>query len=1396
MSARNRLHARALRICAVTIVGLVVSTLGLVLPASAAAPSVPSGPVVEWPDPATAILSWTSSPGATKYNIEIADNVGFTNPLVKDSTANTTYVPTAKLKPGTWYWQVQAVSPSNEASGWTFSELVVDSVPAPVLNSPSGGTVLAQPNDAPLLTWSMPSGSGTSGAAGVDSYKVEVSSDGFTTAKTYSTKSTSLVVPDPLSLGPWQWRVTAIKSINPLITSPTSDSRSFTIKALAEPVILGPRNNVAVTDIVLDWEPVDGAKGYELEVSKTTDFSGALVESRTGANMLFGTNYSPPKTWDNNNTYYWQVRAVDSAGNSSDWAKSGTPFKRNYPYAPELTFPADGAQDVSAPYYFDWTSVTHASRYQFQIATNVNMSAARTCMVAGTTYTPGLFRYKDTEPVQYIKSIYHENCDVTEGTTNFWRVRALDRPFSDPNDPSNVIEGLEGDEWSQTFSFKAGGMNVTGVSTARAGLPTVSWNPAVGAHSYLLKITGPSYIKDVTTYATSWTPDSKTKLAVGTYQVTIWARKFTGTSSLGVTQSFTISDTVIPPSGASALAPLEPASGTTVTDVPLLKWEPRVGADYYQVTVVDSDGVRQNGTTSLFDKPVPYPTMTDTSDLLETAGPYTWFVEAYQADGTYLGRGSTGSFEVAPVAPVTGNEIALTGQELDHNRPAGVRNPCTPGSGPCTVPATPVFRWNPVPGTAFYAVYLAEDSNFTQLVEPTWIAATTNTMWAPTRDQLEWSLADSESDGVQNSTSYYWYVMPCRTLTNCGPDPRSANVAQHTFTKKSPSVTGLRSDQTKGKEVTLSWDDYWHDAASTNAADKWARTGENLPQSAMQYRIEISKDTTFAGNMLVERMDVDQTTFTSFTKTYAPGTYYWRVQAIDDFGNALTWSDFDPSTQQRENATFTVAPPKVELNSPVADATVPGTVAFTWNAQAYAKGYDIEVYKNDDSTFSGGNRIAFQQFTNGQFGGVLTTAWTWNSVLPPSPSAYLWRVRRVDSSGNAGQWSNAGRFFVSGAGLSITSPLPGSTQPPDGPVVRWSQVPGASAYSVDIRPGGGSTGTTDSGTAIGTAFASKKAFVTGNYQASVTARDAAGNALGTSQVSFSVDSRVVALATPSISAPAGTTGGASLVSTDPTWNKPGVAVSYQWLRDNAVVFGATNPTYTLTAVDAGKSIALRVTGKLPNHADGVAVSNAIIASTTGSTGGTGSTSGTLSATVVPTIGGTPKVGTFLTVTNGTWNTAPTGYKYQWFRAGAPIAGATSSMYKAVEADATQALTALVTATRAGWTDGQASSAAVTVAKISSTTTAFVSPTLVKPNERAKMYITVTATGVSAPTGTLLVKDGRKTLKKLTLKAGKAGRINFRLPLLKPGKHKLKVIYKGTSAVSGSSAKVVRLVVRR
>ena len=53
----------------------------------------------------------------------------------------------------------------------------------------------------------------------------------------------------------------------------------------------------------------------------------------------------------------------------------------------------------------------------------------------------------------------------------------------------------------------------------------------------------------------------------------------------------------------------------------------------------------------------------------------------------------------------------------------------------------------------------------------------------------------------------------------------------------------------------------------------------------------------------------------------------------------------------------------------------------------------------------------------------------------------------------------------------------------------------------------------------------------------------------------------------------------------------------------------------------------------------------------------------------PQINGTPTVGQTLTCSQGTWQNGPTSFAYQWRRGSNAIAGATTSSYTLVAADA-------------------------------------------------------------------------------------------------------------------------------
>ncbi|WP_107704851.1 Ig-like domain repeat protein [Nocardioides allogilvus] len=1310
-------------------------------------------------------MTWTRVPSALTYEVVIDNNGDFSSPEFTSRTANNTVVPTTNLRTGTNHWRVRAFAGS-EASDWSTSTFDPGPVGVPQAVSPANGEPLKQPEDPPLLTW---------GAVhGATEYIVEVDRDvDFIGAGSYTTKTTSLVVPDPLGAGTWHWRVKASRGTG-LVSEPSS-ARTFQILPIDVPTLISPANdaNTQIEDVVLDWKPVPGAKSYEVQVANNETFTN-ITETRIG---ILGTKYSPAKGY-NNDQYYWRVRAIDLGGTATPWAESQFNFKRQWPDRPWPVFPMqDGFTTTPdtvnhdpfalpnkiittpAP-YFQWTPVQHASHYQLDVSTDANFSTFASCRIAGTTYTPGNAVHSDTS----MSRGSEEDCLVQEGSQMFWRVRPMDAPFND----IGFFDGIQG-IYSPTQRFTWDPVYFSGLSPmggVTVAVPTFSWTPGVAAEKYkveIFKSGAASPIHTKTTYATSYTPvDLELKPADGPFTWRLSALEAGGRSSALVSNTFNVSGTT-PTSGAPALTALSGrASDPATMRAPSLTWEPLAGASYYRVSIGDDDGTNFYWiptSDESFDKKSYFPAFTETGKRVLRPGAYKWVVEAYDATNLPIGVSAVNVFRIANFPAVTGQTIALDGKTLDAG--AGCDLALVDAGAFCDgVPATPVLSWDQSLGMSSYVVYTSQDANFTNLTELTRIPNTWNTRYAFTFSNKQPALPDNES-GVP----YYWHIRPCKAIAVCGPDPVSASTSRATnaFLKTSPKVALSSPGDTAPvdtHEVTFDWADYF----DTNQSVQWQI--EKSPQSGKWYRLQVDDNSNFSTP--IDDIKVDQSTYTAFTKLYPEGTLHWRVGAIDGADNELNWS---------QPRTFVKSSPRLALTSPLPGSTVSGVTPFRWDSQAFASEYVVEVYKDEDTTFSTTNRMFSAK--------VRTAAYAWTSPLPPSPKPYVWRVRRIDSNGNEGPWSTTGRFTVDGGTLTLASPADGAAQPPNGPVMAWNPLLGAAKYRVEIfalATGQNQTPVTT----VATSYAPTSIFATGTYRWSVTALDPNNNALTTAARTFTVDAGLTATSPPAIAAPVSSAIGQTLTSTPPVWNQPDVSNVYQWLRDGSPISGATSSTYTMVASDYTKQISLRVTGKKPGYTDGVTISNAI-----GVTAG-----GALQNTSPPTISGSAIVGSSLMTTAGTWSEASPVLRYQWLRAGAPIPNAKSSSYRLTTEDAGKGISVTVFASKTGFNEGSASTAPVTVARLTSTTVATLSRTRVKPGKRVKIGITVTVPGVAGPVGMIKVFDGAKKLKTLTLVSARDGKIGWRLPKLKKGKHKIKAVYLGNNSTAGSKSKRIKLYVVR
>ena len=201
----------------------------------------------------------------------------------------------------------------------------------------------------------------------------------------------------------------------------------------------------------------------------------------------------------------------------------------------------------------------------------------------------------------------------------------------------------------------------------------------------------------------------------------------------------------------------------------------------------------------------------------------------------------------------------------------------------------------------------------------------------------------------------------------------------------------------------------------------------------------------------------------------------------------------------------------------------------------------------------------------------------------------------------------------------------------------------------------------------------------------------------TSRATSKVVAGTLGSATPTVSGSAIV--GKTLTGAPGTWSTKGTTFSYQWLRNGAAITGATKSTYKLTSSDAGKKISLRVTGTNAGYNAKSSTSKA-----------TGTVLRALTATPTPTVSGTVKVGSTVSVKAGTWSPAQVGLSYQWLRDGSAITGATKTSYRLTSSDAGKKISVRVTGKKTGYASVARTSASKSVPRVLKTAAPAISGT--------------------------------------------------------------------------------------
>ncbi|MDR1294767.1 MAG: hypothetical protein LBK59_07400, partial [Bifidobacteriaceae bacterium] len=310
-----------------------------------------------------------------------------------------------------------------------------------------------------------------------------------------------------------------------------------------------------------------------------------------------------------------------------------------------------------------------------------------------------------------------------------------------------------------------------------------------------------------------------------------------------------------------------------------------------------------------------------------------------------------------------------------------------------------------------------------------------------------------------------------------------------------------------------------------------------------------------------------------------------------------------------------------------------------------------------------------------------------------------------------------------------------------------------------------------------------------------------------------------------------------------SWSPAPDTVVYRWYVDGVELPGQVSASYTPGAGDAGKTISVIVEASLLGHAVGSveveapAVAAApgpaptVTVTATADPGPTPTVTITRDPGPAPTVTATPgghsgptptvtvtstpvtltppvvqpnaevplafagSLGTGSLLSAGGLVPAGVQATYQWTRDGVVIAGATGATYAVGAADAGKKIQSTITVVNPDGSVVVVRSASAAVPKLAAKVTARLVKASVKAGVAAKIKVSVKAAGVTAPTGKIAVKYGKKT-KVYPLKAAKKGVITVKLPkIAKKGSYPIKVTYRGTAQIAKKTAKTVTLKIR-
>lgn len=855
--------------------------------------------VVELPDhpvlvePVGAVLCdptptfWWSVPtmGISQYRLQVNDIPDFDDPDRDVTTPDAYYTLGAPLdSPKTWYWRVNAQNACGTGPWSSYGSFRLTTVApsTPSLVAPTDGSEMC--DTTPMFDWSS--------VSWTSSYQIEVDDDpNFGSPEVNVTISDSEYTPGTaLPPGTYHWRVRACNDCGcstwtsawDLAVRPTPDA----------PFHTSPSDGSTTGDSTpsLTWHYVVDAVEYRIQIDDDAGF-GSPDPDQTTAN----TTFSPGSPLANG-TYHWRVQASNSVcwGPWSDaWQLSVDTNCDTVP-KPDPVSPPVGSETCDTTPTFEWSIVSGASHYQFQLDDDFQFPAP----IVDTT-TIGTSYSIETE---------------LDYRSYYWRVRGCN--------------ACGCGSWSSLRSFEVSGppwytgpfpllTPPDGSSTCDL-TPTFDWVAINDTTYYEIEVdndagfTSPEI--DAAPSASTYTPGSN--LSPGTYDWRVRPCNGCGCGEWSQTWGVDLLSTPAVPSLTS------PADGsTTGDDTPSFGWGSVFGGTTYAIQADDDPGfgsaeIDDITAGTFYTATIPLPDAT-----------YHWRVQALNAC-------DTGAWSSPWQLTVDSTCLIAISPTLS-----------LPAQGASTCDATPAFAWSPVSGATSYQVQVDEsDSGFpSPLIDTTMSNPdyTPGTELLP--DTYHWRARACNECGC-GPWSSAWNVtitaipgvvplllVPATGSTTCDPTPNfdwlaigdassyeiqindsptfsspiiGATVLPSLYTPASPLPAGIYYWQVRACNDCGcgTWSATWNitigppaSAPSLASPPDGYSTGESVPTfvwspvgGTERYELEVDGDPTFPSPLI--DIDAPDPLFTP-ASPLPPGTFFWRVQAHNACGSS-GWSGY------------------------------------------------------------------------------------------------------------------------------------------------------------------------------------------------------------------------------------------------------------------------------------------------------------------------------------------------------------------------------------------------------------------------------------------------------------------------------------------------------------------------